>query len=134
MISRPHLLEKACSPTGLDVTQSVEEFLQALELKCYICLTIYDFAERYESKDGSGTFYHLQQGETLFKNVKCRKSGLSEDSVTEVELPKDYHFDRMIIILGSIDAAEDICFDVQALDGKVTQRSEVLSNNLVLLI
>ncbi|KAL9626938.1 MAG: hypothetical protein Q9164_007751, partial [Protoblastenia rupestris] len=126
IISRPQLLEKACSPIGLDVTQSVEEFLQALELECYICLTIYDFSERYKASNDSGTFYHLRRGETLFKNVKCRKSGLSEDPITKVELPKDYHFDRMIIILGSINAAEDIYFDVQALDGKVTQQFEVL--------
>lgn len=117
MIQRSDLLEKACSPAGLDVTQTVEEFLQALKLGCHICLIIRRNSDHERKYKPNNEFCLLQEGVSLYKNVKCRKSGDNEDPVTGSELPKDYHFDRMVMAIGSVDTLEDLYFDVEALDG-----------------
>ena len=115
MISKPELLAKACSPAGLDVIQSVEEFLLALELRCYICQTIRDDCERNREYRPNDAFCLLEEGVSLIKNVKCRKSGHDENPVTGVELPEDHHFDEML--MRTNDAIDHIYFDVEALDG-----------------
>ena len=122
MLSLPHLLEQACTSEGLDITQTVDEFLHGLNLECYLCQQIYDFSEHYQHSKFSNSFYHLEPGKLLFKNVKCRKM----DRLGNLgEIPMALHFDRMEIMLGSHDAAEDLMFDIQACDGK--QSSSFLS-------
>lgn len=115
MISKPESLAKACSPAGLDVVQTVDEFLLALKLRCYICQTIRDDCEHNREYKANDAFCLLEEGAPLIKNVKCRKSGDHEDPVTGVELPEDHQFDAMLI--KSADAIDNIYFDVEALDG-----------------
>ncbi|KAL8643260.1 MAG: hypothetical protein Q9228_000155 [Teloschistes exilis] len=70
MVSMPHLLEQACSPEGLSITQAVEAFLHGLELGCYLCQVIRDFSKNYENSKFSNSFYHINEHEPLYKNVK----------------------------------------------------------------
>ena len=120
MISKPGLLAKASSSAGLDVIQSVAEFLLALELRCYICQTIRDDCERNREYRPNDAFCLLEEGVPLIKNVKCRKSGDDEDPVTGVELPEDHQFDGML--MKTNDAIDYIYFDVEALDGMTLHR------------
>ena len=118
MLSLPHLLEQACGPEGLDITQTVDEFLHGLSFGCYICQRTHDFSERYQEHKFSNTFHHLEPGKQLFKNVKCRKIERSEiQTVSGVEIPKEFHFDTIEIMLGSHDAAESFDFDIQVYSG-----------------
>lgn len=119
MLSLPHLLEQACAPEGLDITQTVDEFLHGLSFGCYLCQQIHSFSETYQESKFSNTFYHLEPGKQLFKNVRCRKTDRSENLTGSIgEIPKDFHFDTIVIRLGSHDAAEDVCLDIQVYDGK----------------
>ena len=114
-ISKPELLAQACSLAGLDVIQTVEEFLQALNLGCYICQTIRDDCESNRQFRPNDAFCLLEEGIPLIKNVKCRKSGDNEDPVTGIEMPKGLHFDA--ILIKTADALDELYFDVEALDG-----------------
>ena len=115
MLSLPHLLEQACASEGLDITQTVDEFLYGLSFGCYLCQQIHKFSENYQDFKFSSSFYHLEPGKLLFKNVKCRKL----DRLGNLgEIPKDFHFDRMEIMLGSRDALEYVMLDIQVCDGK----------------
>ena len=122
MISKQELLAEACSSAGLDVIQTVEEFLLALRLGCYICQTIRDDCERNREYRPNDAFCLLEKGVPLIKNVKCRKSGDKLDPVTGLELPEDYHLDAMII--KTTDALDYMYFDVEALDGKTFHHFE----------
>ena len=120
MISKPDLLAKACSSTGLDVIQTVEDFLVALDLGCYICQTIRDDCERNREYRPNEAFCLLEEGVPLIKNVKCRKSDNDEDPVTGVRLPEDQDFDAML--MRTTDSPDNIYFDVEALDGMMIHR------------
>lgn len=117
MISMPHLLEHACSPEGLSIIiQSVEAFLHGLELGCYLCQVIHDFSKNYEHSKVSNSFYHINEHESLFKNIKCRKL---DRQGNHTEIPVDLHFGTMEIMSGSSKALEEITLDVQALDSEL---------------
>lgn len=115
MISKPHLLEQACSPEGLSITQTVDAFLHGLEFGCNLCQLIRDFSETYENSKFSNSSYHINEHEPLYKNIKRRKL---DQQGNHTETPVDLHFDTMEITLGSCDAPEEITLDVQALDGE----------------
>ncbi|KAL8723378.1 MAG: hypothetical protein Q9225_000294 [Loekoesia sp. 1 TL-2023] len=114
MISLLHLLEQACSPEGLDITQTVEDFLHGLELGCYLCQEIREFSENYQDSRFSNSFYHIEKNKPLFKNVRCRKI---DRQGNPYEIPRNFRFDEMEIKLGSPNAAEEVMLDVQAFDG-----------------
>lgn len=119
MISSPHLLEQACSPEGLNITQTVEDFLHSLELGYYLCQEIRKFSEHNQQVRFTNSFYHIEKDKPLFKNVKCRKI---DRQGNPYEIPRDFHFDEMEIRLGSPNASEEVMLDVQALDGKLVRR------------
>lgn len=124
MISKPHLFAQACSIAGLDVTQTVEEYLIALEFGCYICQTVRDECESYRKYRPNDAFCLLEKDVPLIKNVKCRKSGYKEDLVTGIELPQDHHFDALLIQTTAF-AGDYLNFDVEALDGMTFQRFKI---------
>ena len=121
MISDPDLFAQACSIEGLKVTQTVEEFLLALEIGCYICQLVRDECESWREWRPNDPFYLLEENVPLVKNVKCRKSGDKEDPILGYELPQDHHFDTLLIEPTAL-SGDQIMFDVEALDGMTFQR------------
>ena len=114
MICNTELLDEACSRSGLEVRQTVEEYREALQLGCFLCQTVRDDCES-NRKYRDDAFCRLANGDVLIKNVKCRKSGDKESPYTGLEIPINYDFDALV--MKTTDALDPIYFDIEALDG-----------------